>query len=125
MRKELSSWTPETYFLIFALWWALSPFLTFRDITNGDIHYPAYILVIFLILQFYLKSRALGLIVSASLALFFAYLVLALLSDFADNGGIRLLVIRGFLVATSIMMAIFMFLKYWHQIQEKGNEPTI
>ena len=87
--------------------------------------YPAYILALVLILQFYLKSRLIGLIVSGILALFFTYLILALWSDFADNSSIRFLVVGGFLVATSIMMAIFMFLKYWDQIQEKNNEPTI
>lgn len=125
MRKELSNWTPETYFLIFAFWWALSPLLTFQNLTAGDINYHACILALVLILQFYLKSRALGLIVSGILALFFVYLILALWADFSDNGSIRFLVLGGFLVVTSIMMAILMFLKYKHQIREKSNEPTI
>ncbi|MEX2235400.1 MAG: hypothetical protein WD824_24770 [Cyclobacteriaceae bacterium] len=120
-----SRWTPEVYFLIFAFWWALSPFLTSQHLTTGDIKYPAYILALVLMLQFYVKSRALGLIVSGILTLYFSYLILALLSDFADNGSIRFLVLGGLLIAISIMMSILMFLKYRHQIQQKTNVPTI
>ena len=124
MRKDISNWGAETYFLIFAFWWALTPFLKFEPLTDGDIKYPAYVLALVLILQFYLKSRAIGLILSSILALYFGYLILALLSDFTDSGSIRFLIYGGMLIAVSITMAIVMFRKYY-TLRNKANQPAI
>jgi hypothetical protein len=115
MRENISNWGAETFFLIFAFWWPVTPLLMSQHLTAGNIEYPAYILALVLILQFYLKSRIIGLIVSALLTLYFAYLILALLSDFADSGSIVFIVRGGALIVVSITMTIVMFWKYYRE----------
>ena len=112
--RLIKNWTPEVYFILFAIWWASDSYTNW----DGYIHYPAVILVSILTLQFLINSRMVGLILSGLLGLVSIYLIFALLSDFAkdpilDMPGIRFLIIGGLLIAANITMSVLMFRKYY------------
>ena len=122
--KRLLTWTPEVYFIVFAIWWALETYFSSKNNSSVPINYPAIVLAVVLTLQFCLKNRMIGLILSSLLGMASAYLILALLSDISksptfDERGIRFLGFGGLLIATNITMSILMFHKYF-----KDNIPS-
>lgn len=123
--KPLLRWTPEAYFILFAIWCACENYSASKYTDSVPFNYPAVVLIVLLTLQFFFKNRSIGLIVSSVLGIVSAYLILALWSDFSknptfDERGIRFLGIGGLLIIINITMAVLMFRKY---LKANGTTP--
>jgi len=122
--KSLLPWIPECYFIIFSIWWTESLYTP-----HQIINYPAMLLAIVLVLQFFIRNRNVGIIVSSLMGLYSAYLILALWSDLAkgpvwDEVALRFHLKGGLLIATNITMAVLMFRKYYAQIESSRVMTT-
>ena len=102
MKKHLI-WIPEVFFIISFLLLGFNPF--------------AISLIMILLVQFFLKKRALGIAISCLIILINFYLVLALLSEFREfptfNSDAKMLIIGGGLyLGLNLTMATIMLFKY-------------
>jgi hypothetical protein len=115
--KRVLKWLPEIYFIAFCVWWAAE--------TSGlYINYPAILLGGLLLLQFWIRIRVIGIVVSTLFFVGSAYLILALYSDAIKapevNVELASFILKGAaLIAANITLSIILFRKYLSQPTQK------
>ncbi len=116
--KRLLKWLPEVYFITVALWWTIGTYLGQKSIDNSVlINYPALILMVTLIVQFFIKNKHLGIALAALITLGNFFLILALASEAFkvpafDQRIINFLIYGGLFIALNLLMAYRLFHKY-------------
>lgn len=116
--KRVLKWLPEAYFVLVALWWIIGTYLGQKSIDNSIlINYPALILMITLIVQFFIKNKHIGITLAAIITLGNFFLILASaseafkVSDF-DVRIIKFLTYGALFIGLNLLMAYRMFHKY-------------
>jgi hypothetical protein len=129
--KRILKWSPEIYFLIVLTWWFTSTYFGQKQNDNTVfINYPALILVVTLLVQFFIKNKHLGVTVAAVLVLGTFFLILSMFSfvlydwDFNQHSA-KFLIYSGIFIGLNLFMAFRMFRRYskMYDFDDTGDVP--